>query len=148
VPDVTHACRNCASLRGPLIPWRQRDTSQFGLQPAEGDHTRRIGDADSSHFSAAPQRFLSKSLPRNCESWLSRVQSYSRTLPSRSHCFTEKVRYFSSMVARRLMSRSGFAHHSAASAKNRSNPEGAILMNTRIVWSVLFLKAWTEPRGA
>jgi hypothetical protein len=71
-----------------------------------------------------------------------------QSLPSRSHYFTEKVRYFSSIIAMRLMSRSGVAHHSAASAKNRSNPEGAILMNTQTVWSVLFLKAWTEPRGA
>jgi len=40
--------------------------------------------------------------------------------------------YFSAVVVMRLMSRSGFAHSSAASAKKSSNPAGAILINTRI----------------
>jgi hypothetical protein len=54
---------------------------------------------------------------------------------------------FSAMAAMRVMSGSGCAHPSAASAKNRSNPEGAILMNTPDRLICIIFKSRTEPRG-
>jgi hypothetical protein len=71
---------------------------------------------------------------------------------NKSHCSAEKIPYFSPVVAKRLMSRSELAHHSAASAKNRSNPDsvGKSMMSPPPKhalnrFSYPFLSSWRSP---